>query len=128
MATLGGGSVSSADLAGILRAAADQVAAGGTVAHPTVATAVNNAGQWSSTGQPISQADLANLLRSIADRAAAGTLVNDGTAGTTAGSMSSADLATLLRNASDAAASAAQAAAAPDQGGSPGSGQGSARG
>lgn len=99
--TVGGRRASGGDIATILRAAADQVAAGGTASHPAVANVIGNAGQWSATGRPMAQADVALLLRSLADRAAAGTL----TSGSTGQAMTAGDLAALLRQASDAAAS-----------------------
>ena len=94
MVTVGGRSMSGGDIASILRAAADQVAAGGTVSHPEVASVVGTAGQWTATAQPLSQADVANLLRTIADKATAGQ------------SMTSTELGALLRQAAQAAGTA----------------------
>ena len=133
--TVGGRQVPGEDVASILRAAADQVAAGRTVAHPEVASVVGNAGQWSG-GAAMSPGEVAALLRAVADRVATGGAVAAGTgapfaaAGTIAagatpvsgtvaapGAVGVADatltselLAAMLRHASDAAAQAARQA------------------
>jgi len=142
-----GGRVPGGDVASILRAAADQVAAGRTVAHPEVASVVGNAGQWSA-GASMSPAEVATLLRAVADRVASGGATAAGTgvpgvaAGTTATGATSASgmvaapgavgvadatltselLAAMLRHASDAAAQAARQAEMSGGSGVPGGG------
>jgi hypothetical protein len=99
--------MAAADVAALLRAAADQIAAGGTAAHPGVASAVADV----HAGQQLTPDQIAAILRTAAANAGTAT-VGTGTSSTatTGQPMSSTDLATMLRNASAAAARAADAA------------------
>jgi hypothetical protein len=112
---LGGQQASSADVAAVLRAAADQISAGGTAAHPEIASAVASSHQWSTTGQTLTSDQIAAILRTAATNASG------------AQQVSPTDLATMLRNASAAASRAADAAEASARSGSsavPGVGSG----
>ena len=128
--TMGGRQVPGGDVASILRAAADQVAAGKSVAHPEVASVVGNAGQCPGSAS-MSPEYVATLLRSVADRVASGATTVTGAPGTTGtggtagaaaapgfsatssaadATITSEQLAAMLRHASEAAAQAARQA------------------
>ncbi len=105
--TQGGGlSSNPAEVAALLRAAADQISSGGLVSHPDIASAVGNAHQWTSTGQTLPPDQIAAILRLAANNAGSATQV------------SSTDLAAMLRSASVAAANAADQAEAAARGAS----------